>query len=225
MNHFLESDLAFLSWTESFSICFLEFYRGKISRYWKAPFFVPFFCFFFSFFRFFYSSASSTSTMKWFLVVNFCFLCCLLVQRSSCRKCFVTNNRESGYETVIGTDRSKLSERTCIDPNAFCVTIDNYTADGKLGKFNWCGYRYHGIERWTWKLNGLTSSEAMKWASEPYERTSTTCWTQFRRLAGQWSWEMKIRYEQIWIARMIQYGQLLWKMKKSMQNLLLISFY
>ena len=40
-----------------------------------------------------------------------------------------------------------------------------------------------------------------------------TCWMQFRRLVGQWPRKRKIRYEQILIARMIHFGQLLWKMK------------
>ena len=73
--------------------------------------------------------------MNSFLVVNFCFLVCLLVQHSSCLNCYVTKNWESESETAIGFDESKLTQLTC-NASSVCFIEDKYAKDGKLGKFN-----------------------------------------------------------------------------------------
>ena len=75
--------------------------------------------------------------MNLFLVVDFFFLGCLLVQRSSCVTCYATKHwdEESKWETAIGFDESKLIEYKC-PADTVCFTHDKYTADGKLGKFN-----------------------------------------------------------------------------------------
>ena len=73
--------------------------------------------------------------MNLFLVVDFFFMGCLLVQRSSCLNCYMTKNWKTEWETAIGFDESKLEEVKC-PADTVCLLYDKYTADGKFGKFN-----------------------------------------------------------------------------------------
>ena len=79
--------------------------------------------------------------MNLFLVVDFFFLGCLLVQRSSCLNCYASKNWKwnknwkSEWETAIGFDESKVEQVKC-PAGTVCYLQDKYTTDGKLGEFN-----------------------------------------------------------------------------------------
>ena len=123
---------------------------------------------------------------------------------------------------ILVTITTKITYKFWYEKYAFwaliCFFAQQYSLFGLEGMRKTSLLFHKNFEKWRIFLGWDTDSLTLIWRQ-------TTCWTLFRRLAGQWAWKVKIRYEQILIAHTIQYGQLLWKMEKSMQNLLLISFY